>query len=308
MKLLIVGASSFLGRNVIGVADESEWDLVGTYHRSRTFRGFAAKHGCEAVQVDLMAPSRSWEADVCIYLAGNPDHRASMVSPANDLQHNAEALARFLEGFHGGFVLMSSAAVYDGHSGKVTPKARLDPRWPYAISKFTGEQYVRWYASTGSLRWATILRLYYAYGPYDRATRLVPRILEVVKTKRREFVVTSPRGSLLDPLFAEDAARAALAAARGQAMGACLDLCGGHPQGVHAFVQEVLRILDAPIDVVDKPREDERPVLFHSDPHASQRRLRLGPFTPLRQGIERTAGWSTSDVQAGSDRADLKQR
>ena len=299
MKLLIVGASGFLGRNVLQVAEASGWDLVGTYHRSKTFPEVAKKHGCEAVRLDLLAPSRTWDADVCLYLAGNPDHRASVLSPPDDLRLNAEALARFLDGFHGGLVLMSSAAVYDGHSGEVTPSAKLDPRWPYAISKFTAEQYVRWSLSIGRLRWATILRLYYAYGPHDHVTRLVPRVLKAVEMRRREFVVTAPPGSLLDPLFAEDVARAALAAARGQAKGETLDLCGGHPREVHEIVREAVQILGVPMDVVEKPREDERPVRFHSNPKTCRDRLGLGAFTTLPQGIQRTATWMASEIQAG---------
>lgn len=291
MKLLVVGGSGFLGRNVLEAA-RSSWELAGTYLRSATFPAFAAKLGCEPIHADLLGPVSEWDADVCIYVAGSSDHRASLASPGDDLRLNAEALNRFLEGFKGGLVLMSSAAVYDGFSGSVSPLTKPDPCWPYAISKLASERYVEWYVSAGRLSWATILRLYYAYGPCDRATRLIPRILQTVNAKAREFVVTAPKASLLDPLYVGDVAEAALAAASGRAKGKTFDLCGGRARTVSDLVREALRVLGVETAVREKPRSDEKPVRFHSNPGPCRERLGLGRFTTFREGLRRTADWT----------------
>ena len=50
MKLLVTGASGFLGRNVIEAARQRNWDVVGLYWKSKTFLDFATKAGCQAVR------------------------------------------------------------------------------------------------------------------------------------------------------------------------------------------------------------------------------------------------------------------
>src|SRR3989442_7741522 len=113
MRLLVTGASGFLGRNVIEVARQANWDVAGVYWKSKTFPEFANQTGCQAIRHNLLKESRVWDADVCIYLAGNSNHSMSVKSPLNDLRLNVEALQRFMTGFHGALVFLSSAAGYD---------------------------------------------------------------------------------------------------------------------------------------------------------------------------------------------------
>src|SRR5213593_795712 len=118
MELLVVGASGFLGRNIVQLGSKQGWNVVGTYYKSKDFPRWSRRNGCEAVRWNLLERPRPWSADVAIYLAGNSDHLYSVSSPTVDLQLNTLGLVRFLEGFRGGLVFMSSAAVYEGHSGR----------------------------------------------------------------------------------------------------------------------------------------------------------------------------------------------
>lgn len=296
MKLLVVGASGFLGRNVVRAAVDGDWEVEGVFCTSSDFPAFAARYGCLATKQDLLKQSRKWDADVCIYLAGNANHMASVSSPTDDLRLNAEALARFLQDYAGALVLMSSAAVYDGSVGLVSPATRLSPRLPYAISKMAAERYVWHSAHTRKLDWATVLRLYYGYGPHERESRLVPRIMQAAGSSNKEFVVTAPRGSVVDPLFVEDVAHAALRAADGLAKGATLDLCGGRPMTVTRFVQDVAAACGWRLRIVSRPRKGEAPLRFHSSPRPALRKLRIDRFTSLAEGLRRYVQWRREAV------------
>ncbi len=296
MDLLVVGASGFLGRNVVECAGTSGRSVTATYWTDTTLPDFASQLGCDAVRYDLFGPPRAWDQDVCIYLAGNADHRASVESPVDDLRLNAEALNRFLAGFTGGLVFMGSAAVYDGRTGRISPAVPPNPTMPYAISKLASERYLWHRVERDRLAWATVLRLYYAYGRYDRPNRLVPRLVKAVLDGDGTFAVTSPRGSLLDPLWAGDVASAALAGAAGRAKGQTLDLCGGHPRTIPATVREALDGLGSKMGIVERTRADETPVRFHSSPERVRRRLGLEPFVPLKTGVLRYLDWIGASV------------
>jgi nucleoside-diphosphate-sugar epimerase len=294
MDLLVVGGSGFLGHHVIEEAARQHWNVTATFWKSDTFPTYASRFGCEAIRHDLLGPTRSWDADVCVYLAGNSDHRASLRSPIDDLRLNAEALNRFLSGFSGALVLMSSAAVYEGHTGRVSPGMRIQPRMPYAISKFASECYAWSGVERGQVPWATVLRLYYAYGPHDRANRLIPRLTKAILDGQDTFHVTSPRGSLLDPLYAEDVGRAALAAAKGRAKGRTLDLCAGQPRTVPDLVGEAASILQSRLRIHDEPRVDETPVRFHSSERGCRTSLGLDAFVSFGDGLRRYLDWLKS--------------
>jgi len=269
----------------------SDWEVEAVYWRSKDFPEWARRRNCKPIRHNMLSKSRKWSADACIYVAGNADPIASVKYPLRDLQQNVIALHRFLQGYRGGFVFMSSAAVYEGHRGTVSVATCLHPRLPYAISKMASERYIAHFAENRSLDWATILRLYYGYGPYDRDSRLVPRIVQAGRSRDRTFVVTAPRGTLVDPLYAEDIAHAALSAARGLAKGETLDLCGGRPMYVADFAREAAAAGGWRLRIVSRPRREEVPLSFHSSPLPTRKRLGLSPFTPVTAGLPKYLRW-----------------
>src|SRR5256712_865603 len=284
MKLLVTGASGFLGRNVIEAAHQGNWDVVGLYWKSKSFPDFAKKVGCQAVRHDLLRGQREWDADVCIYLAGNSNHSMSVRSPVSDLRLNVEALQQFMTGFHGALVLLSSAAVYDEHMGLVSPAASMNPLFPYGISKLTAERYLSYWVHKDRISWSTILRLYYAYGPHDHEQRLIPKLLRAVTGGDGTFTVTAHEGSLIDPLYSADVAAALLAAARGRARNATLDLCSGRQLTIRQLVRAVAEHLGTTLRVTAQPRIDEWPVRFYSEPDELRLKLGLKRFLSLKEG------------------------
>jgi len=153
MRLLVTGASGFLGRNVLTQAPR-DWDIVAVYHDALDFPEFVAHQGLRhvrAIRCDLTNASdvsslratteTSGPVDAALYLAANGDPAASARDPLRDLHLNTVALLTFLEHCPvPRLVYLSSGAVYDGLSGIVTPASRVEPRLPYSISKLASEE------------------------------------------------------------------------------------------------------------------------------------------------------------------------
>jgi len=216
MRLLITGASGFIGRNVL-VRAPRDWDIVAVYNRDLDFPAFLERERpgrSRAVRCDLVEAAdvkalraAAGEVDAALYLAANGDPAASARDPIRDLQLNAVALLTFLEHCpvpH--LVFLSSGAVYDGLAGIVTPASAVHPRLPYAISKLASEQYIRYYAERrGSPASYVNVRFFGAYGPYEPVRKITTRFLAAVARGDREFTLRGDGRNLIDFMYVEDA-------------------------------------------------------------------------------------------------------
>lgn len=128
-----------------------------------------------------------------------------LFSPDDVFRVNVEATRQLLEyALNAGarlFVYMSTGSVY-GLRGEICREAdSLNPSGIYACSKAAAEALVRAYSS----RMRTLsLRLFYPYGPNQRAPRLIPGLVERIIAGER-VPLNGPNGSpLVNPLFVED--------------------------------------------------------------------------------------------------------
>src|SRR5262245_45747877 len=141
MKLIVTGASGFIGRNVLLRAPR-DWQILALYNQTIDLPAFVETHGLRhvvAAQCDLLdadgvraTARRFGRADAALHLAANGDPAASAERPRWDAQLNTLAVITFLEQASiDRMVYLSSGAVYDGLSGAVTPETPVDPVLPY---------------------------------------------------------------------------------------------------------------------------------------------------------------------------------
>src|SRR4030095_6290017 len=106
MKLLVTGASGFIGRHVLLRAPQ-DWSIAAVYHRASDFPAFVREHrlshvtaiaGSRTSASDAAAlVERVGRADAALYLAANGDPAASAERPRWDLELNTSAVVNFLE-------------------------------------------------------------------------------------------------------------------------------------------------------------------------------------------------------------------
>jgi nucleoside-diphosphate-sugar epimerase len=238
--------------------------------------------------------------DAVIHLAGNADHGLAVREPWADLAATGGVAGALLGRVRTDrIVLLSSAAVYAGRTGRVDPTTPVDPPMAYALSKLYVEGLVRSIVADGRAGSAVVVRLYNAYGPGERPTRLIPCVVEAMQAGT-PFTLTGAVTSLSDPVHVADVARALVGAATFATPGgadpvATYDLAGGDP---HPLPDQVERIADAlgarPPEVRLEPDPDQTPIEFWSDPAAIVADLGLGAVTPLADGVRAyaaAAGW-----------------
>jgi len=301
MKLLVTGASGFIGHNVLLRAPR-DWEIVAVYHRTPGLDAFAAAQGLTHVRTvacdltDAQAvrrfASEVGRADAALYLAANGDPAASAARPRWDLESNTLGLVTFLEHVaidH--LVYLSSGAVYDGLIGPVSPATAVAPRLPYGISKLASEQYIQFFAERRrTLASFVNVRFFGAYGPYEPARKITTRWLLAMAAGQREFVLRGNGENLIDFMYVDDAVDGMLRLVEARGTRATVDFGSGSPVSVNAVVAAMARVLGVDVTVT-RQGETEEYIQFHSSDRTMRDRFGFTPRVPFADGLKRLAAF-----------------
>ena len=307
MRLLVVGASGFLGRNFL-LAAPKEWDIHATYRAAESFPAWLAGSRLDhvlPVRVDLRDEAAVGKAigtlrpDACLYLAADTRVRLLVEDPPLDVQNNLVPVANVLKHHRGGrFVFVSSGAVYMGHDGAVSPHTALNPSIPYAISKHAAELYVRAAAARGWSDGSVVLRFFGAYGPFEPPRKITTKLVQAARARAREFTSFGDGGNLIDVMDVDDAVRGLLAAIRGPANNVTVDFCAGSPLSLNEFAAAVGGIFGHAFEIRHEGESPEY-IRFHASPEGMAAAFGLRPQTTLTEGMRRLDAWLASPETTG---------
>ncbi|MFI5179203.1 MAG: NAD-dependent epimerase/dehydratase family protein [Vicinamibacterales bacterium] len=312
MRLLVTGASGFLGRNALLRAPR-DWEIVAVYHEAADFPAWVAREGLAHVRVvrcDLSNVSdvqalrgAAGPVDAALYLAANGDPAASARDPIRDLRMNAQAALTFLEHCpvpH--LVYLSSGAVYDGLAGVVTPASSIRPRLPYAISKLAAEQYVQYYSERrGSPESYVNVRFFGAYGPYEPVRKITTKFLTFLKGARsgdERFVLRGDGRNLIDFMFVDDAIDGLfrlLAAPPSTRL--TVDFASGHPTSVADIVRAMSEVAGRRTVIAFEGATEEY-IEFRSGDRTMAERFGFTPRVGFDEGCRRLSAFLAEHADA----------
>jgi nucleoside-diphosphate-sugar epimerase len=308
MKLLVTGASGFVGRNLL-LALPRDWAVTATYRRDASFLDFLRERDLAHVtplRVDLSdggavaaLNGRQRSYDACVYLAANGDPAHSDHAPAEDLRANAQAMVNVVNecGF-GHFLFFSSGAVYDGLQGDVTPASALRPTLPYAISKWASERYVMHAQKKGRIGAASVARFFGAYGPYEAERKIYGRLVRQFAFARApEFTVRGDGRNLIDAMYVDDAVRAIRVILDRPGDTATFDLYSGRPLSLKDLVTQAAATfgLQAKIEYAGAVPEY---IEFRSSDRTMETRFGFKPTVELSDGLTRFRDWISQEQAA----------
>jgi UDP-glucose 4-epimerase len=304
VRLLITGASGFIGRNVLR-ALPTDWDVVATYHRSADFPEFVENEvetSVRSVQVDLTQPdevsslaaiNRSYDA--CLFLAANGDPAVSVAKPRLDLLSNAASLVTLLEAVPvKRFVYFSSGAVYDHLEGPVGPGSAVAPTLPYAISKLAAEHYLRHFEHAGQLAQYVAVRFFGAYGPYEPKRKIYGRLIQQFKFRGDPgFTIRGDGNNLIDAMYIDDAVRGILTLLTANHPSSTLDLSCHAAITLTELVERAAKVFDLEASITYEGDVPEY-IRFYSYDTTMREIYGFEPSIPLEAGLELQARWMSS--------------
>jgi len=202
MKLIITGASGFIGSHLFNMLSEDGHDVMGLdYLPPSTPQRGIFKSG-DIMDLDW-AEIMKWRPDLLVHLAGPASVAESFhdiyAETKNSLLLTSFLLEKLRQKPDTKFLYFSSAAVYGNHPiNKYHENLSCSPVSPYGICKHAAEQMIRIAGETFGIEYA-ILRPFSLYGPalriqvvYDLTMRFIkgedPIIIQSSGKENRDFV------------------------------------------------------------------------------------------------------------------------
>jgi UDP-glucose 4-epimerase len=222
-----------------------------------------------------------------LHFAGIGDIVPSIEQPMEYMSVNAQGTVQVLECAREAgvakFVYAASSSCYGLADTPTREDHPIRPKYPYALSKYHGEQAaLHWHAVYGLP--VNSIRIFNAYGTRSRTSGAYGAVFGVFlrqKIAGKPFTVVGDGKQSRDFLYVTDVAEAFVAAAETQLTGKIWNLGAGNPQPVKRLVE----LLGG--EVVYIPKRPGEPDVTHADITAITRDLGWRPRVSFEDGVSR---------------------
>lgn len=292
---IVTGGAGFLGSHFVDLALDRGYrvrvidDLSGG--RELNLARHRANPDCDLAVMDIrrLDPGASLmrDARILIHFAGIGDIVPSIERPFDYMAVNVLGTVTVLECARaagiGRFVYAASSSCYGLAAVPTREDHPIDPVYPYALSKYQGEQAaLHWHRVYGLP--VNVIRLFNAYGTRSRTSGAYGAVFGVFlrqKLAGQPFTVVGDGTQRRDFVYATDVARAFLLAAETGRVGQIWNLGGGNPQTINRLVA----LLGGP--VVPIPKRPGEPETTWADTTKITRDLGWHPLVDFEEGVGR---------------------
>jgi UDP-glucose 4-epimerase len=226
------------------------------------------------------------DVDWVFHLAALADIVPSIQMPMQYHRSNVDGTFAVLEAARAAgvkrFVYAASSSCYGIPDQYPTPElAEARPQYPYALTKYVGEQYVMHWAQVYKLPCVS-LRLFNVYGPRSRTSGTYGAVFGVFLAQKlagKPFTVVSDGTQTRDFTFVTDVADAFIAAARSDLVGEIMNVGSGN----HYSVNRLVKLLGG--EKVHIPKRPGEPDCTFADTRKIKELLRWSPHTSFEDGV-----------------------
>lgn len=292
---VVTGGAGFIGSHMVDVLLESGYavrvidDFSGGHERNLAHLAGNPDLAVEHADIRGLTPGSALfeDARFVFHFAGIGDIVPSIEKPIDYMDINVQGTVKVLECARAAgvrkLVYAASSSCYGLADVPTREDHPIDPKYPYALSKYQGEQ--------AALHWHKVyglpvnsVRIFNAYGTRVRTTGAYGAVFGVFfkqKLAGKPFTVVGDGTQGRDFLYVTDVARAFLAAAETERTGEIYNLGAGNPQTVNRLVE----LLGG--EVVYIPKRPGEPDCTWADIGKITRDLGWAPVVSFEDGVGR---------------------
>ncbi len=295
MKAIVTGGAGFIGSHVVErlLKDGLEVVAIDNYStgRPQNLAHLKADGRLSVVEADIadhkkIAPHFSG-ADWVFHLAALADIVPSIERPTDYFHANVVGTESVLEAARAAkarrLVYAASSSCYGIAKQVPTPEtAPISPEYPYALTKYLGEQLVLHWGKVYGLS-VVSTRFFNVYGPRARTSGTYGAVFGVFlaqKINGKPFTVVGDGRQTRDFTYVTDVADAVVTAAKSQLSGEVLNVGSGNTHSVNRLVE----LLGGPVEHI--PKRPGEPDCTFADVSKIQRLLGWKAKVSFEQGVK----------------------
>ncbi|HVI12371.1 MAG TPA: GDP-mannose 4,6-dehydratase [Pseudolabrys sp.] len=294
-RAVVTGGAGFIGSHMVDLLLDRGFEvrvvdnLVGGHKSNLDHHKANRNLACYWEDIRRLQPTSPIfeQCDYVFHFAGIGDIVPSIEAPSEYMDTNVQGTVRVLEcARHANvrkFVYAASSSCYGLASTPTREDHPIDPQYPYALSKYQGEQ--------AAFHWHRVYRLpvnsiciFNAYGTRVRTTGVYGAVFGVFlkqKLAGKPFTVVGDGTQSRDFVYASDVATALLAAAQSDISGERFNVGAGNPQTINHLVE----LLGG--DVVHVPKRPGEPDCTFADISKIRKVLGWEPKVDFTEGVSR---------------------
>ncbi len=292
---VVTGAAGFIGSHMVDLLLEQGYNVRAIDNLSSGRRENLAHHASDprlSIEVRDVREVRPGDAlldgvEYVFHFAGIGDIVPSIEYPLEYMSANVIGTVCMLDASRWArvkkFVYAASSSCYGlATELPTTEQAPIDPQYPYALSKYLGEQAVLHWGQVYRLP-VVSLRIFNAYGPRSRTSGAYGAVFGVFLAQKlagRPLTVVGDGTQRRDFVFASDVVKAFWLAAESPHQGEIYNLGSGAPQSVNRLVE-----LLGGQGVVSVPKRPGEPDCTWADIRKIQRDLHWQPAVSFEDGV-----------------------
>jgi len=292
---VVTGGAGFIGSHMVDCLVANDFsvrvidNLVGGRESNLAHHARESRLSFERADIRSLQPGSSLfkHARYVFHFAGIGDIVPSIERPIDYMDTNVQGTVRVLECARDSrvskFVYAASSSCYGLASTPTREDHPISPQYPYALSKYQGEQAIFHWHQVYRLP-VNSIRIFNAYGTRVRTTGAYGAVFGVFfkqKLAGRPFTVVGDGTQRRDFLYATDVAEAFLRAARTEKAGETWNLGAGNPQSVNRLVE----LIGGPVVYV--PKRPGEPDVTWAEIRKISRDLGWAPKVSFEEGVGR---------------------
>jgi len=294
MRVLVTGGAGFIGSHLVErlLNDGHEVHVLDNFSTGRRenlshLKGHVRFSIQEGDVTDTQTVAKALvDIEWVFHLAALADIVPSIVNPMAYYQANVSGTATLLEGARNAgikrLIYAASSSCYGIPDIYPTPEsADIRPQYPYALTKFLGEQLVMHWAQTYGMP-VVSLRLFNVYGPRARTSGTYGAVFGVFlaqKLQGKPFTVIGDGSQTRDFTFVTDVVNAFVKAVESDRSGEVFNVGSGGTYSVNRLVE----LLGGPMVAI--PKRPGEPDCTFADIQKVKRMLGWFPKVKFEEGV-----------------------
>lgn len=293
MKAVVTGGAGFIGSHLVDALLERSFQVtvLDNFSTGRALNLSHVKEAIRLVECDIGEPG-DWQhelvgADYVFHLAALADIVPSIENPDGYFQANVTGTFNVLQAclqHHVKKVVYSASSSCYGIPDKfpTAETAEVKPQYPYALTKYLGEQLVIHWCQVYKLP-ALSLRFFNVYGPRSRTSGTYGAVFGVFLAQKlagKPFTVVGDGRQTRDFTFVTDVVDALCVAAESPVSGEVINIGSDNTHSVNRLVE----LLSG--EVVHIPKRPGEPDCTWADIEKAKTLLHWSPKVEFENGVQ----------------------